>query len=399
MVNPIIKRSNPNEKQQEWGFMESISDSQISDDALPALVCRKRPAQNQLNDCTISTRSAIPQSFHGVSPQLQCTQSPLISSLIVPVADLQSIRRVLHRTRQDLDLALKKLEAIEALHASSKLDRVSIESIIGAPIPVPVSIQLNKGKAKEDLTMVDASQQANQSLTQSVIVKNIPCVINNPNLQHKPPVCSHLYVSGMLRMSLSAVKERLKRPDIRAQLRHIINLSWINDTVLEIIVLEKASLVLQQRFKIHPTIHLLEGFDPLDPEYFSWQSKVSGFRKKLALKKAFLKRLASSSIISSSAKTKNYLSAWVERRGWTSDFNTVLQQPNVSNSLLTTEVIHASVPGPSTSNSVVFSEQSSIGAVTSGKASILCGNFDSTMDIESVSSSSSSSNGSQHSCY
>lgn len=106
-----------------------------------------------------------------------------------------------------------------------------------------------------------------------------------------------------------------------------MNLSWINNDILEIVVLSSYTTKLKEKISIISSLSVLENFDPLNPKSYNpdiEQSNVKYDAMRKSLRRAMIKRLAHSSNDSSNSKTKDYIRDWIGKRGWSNEFKVQL---------------------------------------------------------------------------
>lgn len=140
------------------------------------------------------------------------------------------------------------------------------------------------------------------------------------------PTYDHIYINGFVRSSYSSTKIFLKS-ECKVQLRKLLNLSWINDDILEIIVLSSYTTKLKEKICTIPSLTVLESFDPLSPKSYNSDiddCSVNYDQMKKSLRRTMIKRLAQSSNESSNAKTREYINDWILKRGWCNEFNSQL---------------------------------------------------------------------------
>lgn len=313
-------------------YIDLLSDSDYSDDPIALPNHQKRRAISPLRQrkrfnvpvpSTTSMQQVAKNINHAKVDEERIT---------VTLREIRTIRSILHNTQEQLNLALSRLDILEGRTGvvDSATEELDHEEIMPASIPLCHTINDLKGKGKA--IIIDPSPifgSSPPSLPIHLAKPNTPSLVV-PLIEQftTVPICEHIYVSGIKRKSLSAVKEQLKGLSLRIQIRHIINLSWVNDQVLEMIIIQRHAAKIAQQIRDHAVLFLVDGFDPLDPINHSWNGRIPAEGKLLALKKSFLQRLADSSSMSSSNKTKSYLSAWVDKRGWSTEYLDMLSQSN-----------------------------------------------------------------------
>lgn len=136
-----------------------------------------------------------------------------------------------------------------------------------------------------------------------------------------PPRCKFLYITGLPFKNLSNVRNTLGPKGLGINLRHVLNVSWVTDTVLEAIILEPHVKEVERRIG-RPVVGLctVPGYDPLNVGNFPWPADFHQERKHLLFRQALVSRFARSYAGSNSWQTKRFMSDFMHRRGWKEQF-------------------------------------------------------------------------------
>ena len=132
---------------------------------------------------------------------------------------------------------------------------------------------------------------------------------------------------------------------IGVQLRHIENLSWIGNRILEIIVDVRHAQKMSNRITNHSSFTVKSRFDPLCPEWFDWDGDILPESKIRILQTKFVMRLACSMASSRQASSREYTFDWVRKRGLGQQLEKRLKRDGI---ILPSSV---SMSGPSLSSS------------------------------------------------
>lgn len=312
---------------------------------------RSAPSVISLGDCP-SKRAH--QSPYCVSDIL-VPQTPNNSESDADMPDPKSVRGTLLKVLRSLGHAVESLRRLEA----ARRDKIPEHMTHHLPEPIRPTVDKGKGKVKMEvlgsyppslchrfgsiagsgfspslppaLDLDFTSPKSSSTPKGPLVIKEFSLTNTSPRPVSKHPVnpqYRHPHVRGFSRGRLSKLRERLLAPDLRIHLRDVLNLSWINDEVLEMIVTQKSAMIIEFKISQHPELSVIHDFNPLDTETFTWSPHVSKAKQTSALRQAFLTRLAKSSMASTSGKTTDYLHSWVKKSGWSEQYMALLKKPD-----------------------------------------------------------------------
>jgi hypothetical protein len=141
------------------------------------------------------------------------------------------------------------------------------------------------------------------------------------NLVSEPKQCNYrhlpvaIYLVGISFMTIKEVKAILAAAPIAIQLRHVKNMSWIEQRILEILVDRNHVESMKNRIRNYSDYRIRTSFDPLAPDSFHWDKTVSPESQEKILKRNFIARLAASVAATCLTTTRQHIMDWVKNRG------------------------------------------------------------------------------------
>lgn len=156
---------------------------------------------------------------------------------------------------------------------------------------------------------------------QVVITKPVPAKSAPVAHQSKIPECKFLYLGGLKRVRLGELRKIMGPQGWGINLRHLINLSWVTDSVLEMIILQSHLKHVKTVIFKQEEVYVLSGFDPLEVGNFPWPDNISIEEKSSLLRNALITRFAKSLITTSDNRTKKFLQHFIKLHGWTTEFD------------------------------------------------------------------------------
>jgi len=116
-------------------------------------------------------------------------------------------------------------------------------------------------------------------------------------------------------MTIKEVKAILTASPIGIQSRHMQNISWIEQRMLEILVDRNHVERVKNRITNFSNYRIRTSFNPLSPDSFHWDESVRPESQGRILQRNFITRLADSVAATSLISTRQHIMDWVNNRG------------------------------------------------------------------------------------
>jgi hypothetical protein len=133
--------------------------------------------------------------------------------------------------------------------------------------------------------------------------------LGRPKIRHQTGSTA-LYIRGVPFLPLRDVKCLLVQRPVCVQIRHIGNISWIDQTILELLVDSNHVHQMKNRISKNPNFHIRTSFDPLSATSYNWETAVTPETQEKILQEDFVNRIASSIASSRVDSTRRYLMEW-----------------------------------------------------------------------------------------
>ncbi|KAG0121980.1 hypothetical protein HOY82DRAFT_544416, partial [Tuber indicum] len=124
-----------------------------------------------------------------------------------------------------------------------------------------------------------------------------------------------IYIRGIPYLPIHDVKHMLAQRPVCIQIRHIRNISWIDRTMVELLVDENHVKQMRNRISKNPDYRVRTSFDPLAANSYNWETEVVPETQEAILKEDFVNRISASMASSHTDSTRRYLMEWGRKRG------------------------------------------------------------------------------------
>ncbi|KAG0126639.1 hypothetical protein HOY82DRAFT_542461 [Tuber indicum] len=138
-----------------------------------------------------------------------------------------------------------------------------------------------------------------------------------------------IYLAEVPHTPIREVKKLLAQTPTSIHLRHIRNLSWIEDQILEILVDSNHLQKFKNRIIYHSNFRICSKFNPLDPASFDQENNIPPESKHQVLRSNLINRLASSISSTSQMLTRKNILSWAENRSIGVRLRTQLQRDGI----------------------------------------------------------------------
>lgn len=136
-----------------------------------------------------------------------------------------------------------------------------------------------------------------------------------------PSQCKLLYITGLPYKGLANIRKMLGPQGLGINLRHIVNLRWVTDTILEAIVPVSHAQDVEKKIGHHPPrLSMVPGYDLLIVGNFPWPSDFNLERKQSILRRAMITRFAASYATTTSWPTKRFMTEFMQHYQWKEEF-------------------------------------------------------------------------------
>ena len=191
--------------------------------------------------------------------------------------------------------------------ASRKGSHPSYASVIGSTGPMKSKIQkshVQKSPPSQQRHAYQANISERDSLSPS----------EHPEIRHDVPSTA-IYIRGIPYMPISQVKRLLSQRPVCIQIHYIRNISWLDRTMVELLVNQNHAVQMKNRISRNQDFHVRTSFDPLSPTSYNWETEVTPETQENILKEDFVNRIASSIASTHVDSTRRYLMEWGRNRG------------------------------------------------------------------------------------
>lgn len=147
----------------------------------------------------------------------------------------------------------------------------------------------------------------------------------HPEIRYDVPSTA-IYIRGIPYVPISEVKRLLAQRPVCIQLRYVRNVSWIDRTLVELLVDKNHVEQMKNRISKNHNFHVRTSFDPLTTTSYDWENEVTPETQENILKEDFVNRIASSIASTQVDSTRRYLMDWGKNRGMGKQLETTLSK-------------------------------------------------------------------------